>query len=438
VLGYALIVATATGVAFGLLPALQASRPSLTPTLAAGTRTVSGRRRQARNALVVAEIALTLVLLVGAGLLTQSLVRLLRVDPGFRPERLLTTALLLPPSQYPDSTTVTPFYRELVAQVEALPGVGAVGLTSRLPLNWGNSGTYVVASRPVPPPGERPDASIRDVSIGYFRAMGIRLLQGRDFGPQDGWNAPRTIIVNRALAAQQFGAQSPVGQRLAFGPNGGPPTRTIVGVVEDVPIGQLGETPRPTIYRPHLQSSERGMFMAVRTAADPGSVAPTIRSVVRALDPDIPLALVETMERRITNSRGVFMRRYSMFLVAGFGAVALALSVVGIYGVISYSVTQRMRELGVRVALGAQRGDIMTMILRDGAVLAAVGIAAGLGAAYWLTRYLGTLLYAVGTTDVATYVAGSVMLGVVALIASYVPARRATRVDPLVALRGAD
>jgi predicted permease len=438
VLGYALLVATVTGVAFGLIPALQASRPSLAPTLAAAARTVSGRRRRVRNALVVAEVALTLVLMVGAGLLTQSLVRLLRVDPGFRPEQLLTGAVLLPPMSYPDSVKIAPFYRELVARVEALPGVRAVGLTSKLPLDWGNSGTYVVASRPVPPPGERPEASMRDVSTGYFRAMGIRLLQGRDFGPHDGWNAPRVVVVNRALAAQQFGSQSPIGLPLAFGPNGGPPVRTIVGVVEDVPIGQLGETPRPTIYRSHLQFSERGMFMAVRTTGDPASLAPAVRTVLRALDPDLPLALLGTMERQIANSRGVFMRRYSMFLVAGFGAVALVLSVVGIYGVISYSVTQRTRELGVRVALGAQRRDIMTMILRDGALLAAAGIVAGLGAAYWLTRYLQSLLYGVGTTDLATYVAVSAVLAGVALIASYIPARRATRVDPLVALRGAE
>ncbi|MFN2564119.1 MAG: ADOP family duplicated permease [Gemmatimonadaceae bacterium] len=445
VLGYALLVALATGIAFGFIPALQASRHSLAPTLATGGRTASGGRRTIRNTLVVAEVALTLVLLVGAGLLTQSLVRLLRVDPGFRPERVMTAGILLPPGKYADSTKVVAFFRELVARVEALPGVAAVGLTSKLPLDWGNSGTYVVASRPTPPPGERPLASIRDVSTGYFRAMGIRRLQGRDFTAQDGWKAPSVIVVNRALAVQQFGTRSPLGQRLAFGPKGGPPYRTIVGVVEDVPIDQLGERPTPTIYRPHLQTALWGMFLAVRTRAagengpgDPTAVASAIRGVVRDLDPDLPLALVSTMERQIANSRGVFMRRYSMFLVAGFGIVALVLSIVGIYGVISYSVTQRMRELGVRIALGAQRRDIMAMILRDGTLLAALGIALGVVGAFWLTRYLRALLYGVETTDVATYATVALVLAAVAGLASYIPARRATKVDPLVALRGAE
>ncbi|MDQ3997332.1 MAG: ABC transporter permease, partial [Gemmatimonadota bacterium] len=435
VLTYALLVALVTGVAFGLFPALQASRASLAPTLAAaGGRTMSGRRRTVRNALVVGEVALTVVLLVGAGLLTQSLVRLLRVDPGFRPERVLTAAILLPPTKYADSATITPFYRELVTRIEALPGVSAVGLTSRLPLDWGNSGSYVVVGRPEPPPGQRPSASIREVSTGYFRAMGIPLLRGRDFAPHDGWNAPRVLVVNRALAKQQFGAQSPVGQQLAFGPS----ARTILGVVEDVPIDQIGETPTPTVYRAHLQYAERGMFMAVRTTTDPTSIAASVRDIVRALDPDLPLAMVSTMERQIASSRAVFMRRYSMFLVAGFGAVALVLSIVGIYGVISYSVTQRMRELGVRVALGAQRGDILTMILRDGTLLVATGIALGLAAAFWLTRFLRALLFGIGTTDVTTYAAVALLLAAIALVASYVPARRATRVDPLVALRAAD
>jgi putative ABC transport system permease protein len=446
VLSYALLVALATGVVFGLIPAWQASRPSLAPMLAAaGRRTPSRRRRTIGNTLVVVEVALTLVLLVGAGLLTQSLVRLLRVDPGFRPERVMTAGILLPPAKYADSTKIVAFFSELVERVEALPGVMAVGLTSKLPLDWGNSGTYVVASRPTPPPGERPLASIRDVSTGYFGAMGIRLLRGRGFTSQDGWNAPPVIVVNRALAAQQFGTQSPIGQRLAFGPNGGPPYRTIVGVVEDVPIDQLGERPTPTIYRPHLQTALWGMFLTVRTRGtresgshDPTAVASAIRGIVRGLDPDLPLALVSTMERQIASSRGVFMRRYSMFLVAGFGLVALVLSVVGIYGVISYSVTQRMRELGVRIALGAQRGDILAMILRDGTVLAAAGIALGMVGAFWLTRYLRALLFGVGTTDVVTYALAALLLACVALMASYIPARRATRVDPLVALRGAE
>jgi putative ABC transport system permease protein len=438
VLGYALLVALATGVLFGLVPAVPASRLTLAPTLKAGGRTTVGRRRTARNALVIAEFALTLVLLVGAGLLTQSLVRLLRIDPGFRPERLLTTAILAPQTKYPDSTRILAFFNELTTRTRALPGVTAVGLTSRLPLDWGNSMGYVVAGRPLPAPEERPGASVREVSTGYFETMGIPLIDGRDFTEQDGPNAPRVIIVNRAVAAQQFGAKSAVGERVAFDLEGRGPFYTIVGIVGNVPIAQLDETPTPTIYFPHRQQAEYGMFLVARTAGDPARIVSAVRGVVRSLDADLPVAMLSTMERNIANSQSVFMRRYSMLLVSGFAILALVLSVVGIYGVISYGVVQRTQELGVRVALGAQRRDIVVMILRDGALLAAAGIVIGSVAALWLTRFLRSLLFGIQTTDALTYVGVALLLAGVALIASYFPARRATRIDPLTALRAAE
>jgi putative ABC transport system permease protein len=438
VLGYALLVALATGVLFGLVPAVPASRPALAPTLRAVGRTTAGRRRTARNALVIGEFALTLVLLVGAGLLTQSLVRLLRIDPGFRPQRILTAAVLLPQAKYPDSTRIRAFFNELVTRTRALPGVTAVGLTSKLPLDWGNSMSYVVGGRPLPPPGERPGASVREVSTGYFDTMGIPLIDGRDFTEQDGANAPRVVIVNQAVAAQQFGVKSAVGERIAFDIEGRGPFYTVVGVVGNVPIAQLDETPTPTIYFPHQQRDENGMFLVARTAGDPAKVASAVRGVVRSLDPDLPVALVSTMERNIANSQSVFMRRYSMLLVGGFALLALVLSIVGMYGVISYGVVQRTQELGVRVALGAQRWDIIAMILRDGALLAAAGIVIGSVTALWLTRFLRSLLFGIQTTDPLTYVAVATLLAGVALVASYLPARRATRVDPLIALRGAE
>jgi putative ABC transport system permease protein len=438
VLGYTLLVALATGVIFGLIPAVPASRPALTPTLKAGGRTTVGRRRTARNVLVIGEFALTVLLLVGAGLLTQSLVRLLRVDPGFRPQRVLTTGVLLPATKYRDTTSIRAFFNELAARTGALPGVTAVGLTSKLPLDWGNSGAYVVVGRPLPAPGERPVASIREVSTGYFQAMGIPLIDGRDFTEQDGPNAPKVIIVNQAVAAQHFGAKSAVGERIAFDGQDRGPFYAIAGVVGNVPIAQLDETPTPTIYFPHQQEGENGMFLVARTASDPTSIASAVRGVVHGLDPDLPVATMSTMERNIANSQSVFMRRYSMLLVGGFALLALLLSVVGIYGVISYGVVQRTQELGLRIALGAQRGDIVGMVLRDGTLLAAAGVALGLVAALWLTRYLRSLLFGVTAVDPATYVGVATLLVGVALLACYVPARRATRVDPLVALRAGE
>jgi putative ABC transport system permease protein len=438
VLAYAMLVALATGILFGLIPALPASRAVLAPTLRAGSRTTAGRRRAGRNALVIGEFALTLVLLVGAALLSQSLVRLLRVDPGFRPERVLTGAVLLPDTKYRDSTSIRAFFHELAQRTRALPGVVAVGLTSRLPLDWGNSSTYVIAGRPLPAPGERPGASVREVSTGYFETLGIPLVEGRDFREEDRANAPLALVVNRALAARHFGGKAAVGERIAFDQQGHGPFYTIVGVVGDVPIGQLDESPTPTIYFPHQQSGDNGMYIAVRTASDPASFASSLRRVLRDVDPDLPLAVVSTMERNVANSQSVFMRRYSMLLVNAFAVVALVLSVVGIYGVVSYGVVQRTQELGVRVALGAQRRDIAQMILRDGTVLAAAGIMIGSLAALWVTRFLRSLLFGIETTDAVTYVGAALLLAGVALVASYLPARRATRVDPLIALRAGD
>jgi predicted permease len=438
VLGYASVVALATGILFGIAPALPASRAALAPTLRVGRENTGGYRRAVRNALVIGEFALTLVLLVGAGLLTQSLVRLLRVDTGFRPERVLTAAVLLPPTKYPDSTRIVAFFDQLVSRVRSIPGVVGAGLTSRLPLDWGNSMTYVVAGRPLPAPGERPGASIREVSADYFDAMGIPLVEGRDFSRDDGPNAPRAIVVNRALAEQHFGRGSAIGERIAFDLEGRGTLYTIVGVVGNVPIGQLGEPPTPTVYLPHRQWGGEGMFLVARTTGDPLAVAPSLRRAVRELDAELPVALVSTMERSISNSQSVFMRRYSMLLVGGFALLALVLSVVGIYGVISYGVVQRTRELGVRVALGAQRRDIVFLVLRDGTVIALAGIAIGAGAALWSTRLLGSLLFQVDAGHAPTYVAVAALLGGVALLASYLPARRATRVDPLLALRSPD
>jgi putative ABC transport system permease protein len=265
--------------------------------------------------------------------------------------------------------------------------------------------------------------------------MGIPLIAGREFSDGDGPNKPQVIIVNHALAAQQFGGRAAVGERVSFDNEGRGPYYTIVGVVGDVPIDQLDEKPTPTMYFPHLQQGDNGMFLVVRTSNDPAAATTAVRRVVNSLDPDLPLALVSTMKESIANSRSVFLRRYSTLLVGGFALLALILSVVGIYGVISYAVVQRMQELGVRMALGAQRRDIIGMILGDGTKLAVAGIIIGSVAALWLSRFLRSLLFGIAAGDPVTYIGVAALLAAVALLASYVPARRATRVDPLIALR---
>jgi putative ABC transport system permease protein len=311
-----------------------------------------------------------------------------------------------------------------------------VGLTTKLPLDYGNSSSFVVEGHPTPAAGHEPDASIRTVGGDYFGALGIQVLSGRTITDDDVEGKPLVVVINRALAERVFAGEEPVGKRLTFGSGNGASTWTVAGVVADVPIDRLGEQPRNTLYFPYMQDTDVDFFrVAMRTTADPISAAAELRRVVHDLDPEVPLVQPATMEQLVADSPSVFMRRYPLMLVGAFAISALALALVGLFGVVSYSVAQRTQELGVRVALGAQQRDIMGLILRRGTGLAAIGVALGLLGAAWLTRFLGSLLYGVMPLDAITYGAVALLLGISAILATLGPARRATRVDPMMALR---
>jgi predicted permease len=435
VLLFALAVSLLTGIVFGLAPAFQSSKLNLLESLKEGGRTSGIHLRQGlRNSLVVAEIAIALVLLVGAGLMMKSLFRLLAVDPGFKPDHLLTMHVSLPAVKYPEDGNVLAFHQQLLERIENLPGVTGVGSVSVLPLLGGDTTRLVVEGRPVPPPGEELEANYRDVSNSYFRTMGVPLIRGREFTDLDKQGAPEVVIINQTMANRLFPGQDPIGQRLAFA-NNQVKGLEIVGVVGDEKVTRLDSATTPVIYVSFLQDPTRTLNLVVRTTFDPEAVSVAARGAIQSLDADLAVFGVSTMERLINNSPSTFLRRYPAFLIGVFAGVALLLAMVGIYGVISYTVTQRTHEIGVRMALGAQRSDIFKMILGQGLMLTLAGVGCGLLAALVLTRFLSSMLFGVTATDPLTYAAVSLPLVLIAMLASYIPARRATKVDPMVALR---
>ncbi|HWS54264.1 MAG TPA: ABC transporter permease [Pyrinomonadaceae bacterium] len=439
VLLFTAALSVATGVLFGLMPALDASRADLQEAMKEGGRS-SGTKSagRLRGALVVSEIAVALVLLVGAGLLVKSLLRMLSVDPGFRTENLLTMRVNLTPQRFADDADGTrraAFFEELVRRAGALPGVEGAAAVSNLPLSGdGGTGTPSVVGREAPPGGWS-EANLRVISPGYFDVMGVPRASGRVFNERDRVGAAPVVLVNRTFAERNFGGEDPTGQRITFMFTQGRPPFEIVGVVGDEKIKSLDAQTTPIIYFPMLQGPDSTAALVVRTAADPQGVAGALRTELRALDPEAPLFGVRTMERVIADAPATFMRRYPAYLIGVFAAVALVLASVGIYGVISYAVTQRTRELAIRSALGARRGDLLRLVLRQGMALALAGVAAGLAGAFALTRLLASLLFGVSATDPAVYAAVSLLLLTVALLACLVPARRATKVDPIEALR---
>jgi predicted permease len=439
VLSYAAALALVAGLLSGLAPALVVSRPSVTELLRRGGRGGSGGTRpRVRGALVTAQIALTMVLLVAAGLMTRSLTELLRVDAGFEADHVLTARIALSGAAYEASERQQQFFETLVQRVRALPGVRAAGAVRNLPLAGGGTNTFRVEGRPEPDPASRPEATMRGVAGDYFRAMGIRLVTGRVFTSSDGANTQPVLLVSAGLARRLFDDPTrAVGQRLRF--YAFPESAwTVVGVVGDVRTGPLDASAPPTIYYTHLQGAENRMSIVARTTGDPTALASSLRRAAQSLDPSIAVYDVRTMEQQVARSPAVFARRLPLRLVGAFAVAALALAVIGIYGLIAYTVAHRTQELGIRIALGAGRANILALVVREGAVLAALGVTVGLVVALWATRLLGSLLYGVGAADPPTYVAVATILGAVALAASYVPARRAARVDPMVALRAGE
>jgi putative ABC transport system permease protein len=434
VLSFTCAITVLTGFAFGLAPALQTSKLDLNQALKEGGRTGGESHNKARSALVVSEVALAMVLLVGAGLMMKSLLRLLEVDPGFKTGNLLTMRVSLPPATYSDQMKVDAFYKQLLTRTEALPGVKGAATVSVLPLIGGDSGGFLKEGEQITTAQERREANLRTVSENYFSVMGIPLISGRYFEEQDDTDAALAVIINQTLAARFFSSEDAVGRQITF-TFGEPVPYRIVGVVADEKVVSLDARTTPVIYFSALQEMNNSMALVVRTDIDPASVIGAIRSEVQSLDRDVPVYGVRTMEQLISTLPSTFLRRYPAILIAVFAAVALALAAIGIYGVISYSVSQRTHEIGIRVALGASRRDVLKLVIGRGLVLAIIGVAVGFVASVALTRLLSSMLFNVAATDAATFAMVSLLLIGVALLACAVPARRATKVDPMVALR---
>ena len=434
VLGYLAFVTIATGVVFGLIPALYASRPRFAALMSGDTRATAGTgRARLRAALVTLEIAMTVVLLIGAGLLTRSLTRLLHIDTGFDASRTLVMRVALPGEQY-SSLAQQQFFETVLQQVREMPGVQTVGAIDNLPLNGGGTNTFHVDGQPEPDPARRPEAVMRAVAGDYFHALGIKLVDGRVFDARDDSTAMQAIVISEAVARRFITSKSAVGAQVRFYAWANQPW-TVVGVVGDVKTIRLDEEAPPTIYYSHLQGPANRMSLAIRSSIEPTALIGSVRRVVNALDPALPVYSIRTMQETISSSPAVYARRYPLVLLGAFAAASLLLAIVGIAGVISYSVAQRTREIGVRVALGAERRTILAMILRQGGELALPGVVVGIAVAYIAARWLGSVLYGVSAGDPLTYFAIAAIVVVVALAASYLPARRAAGLDPAEVLR---
>jgi putative ABC transport system permease protein len=435
VLTFALGISVLTGVLFGIVPALQASKLDVTSALKEGGRGAEGHRRtNARNLLLIGEVALSLMLLVGAGLLIKSFLRLQEIRPGFNAHNVLIANLALPYPKY-RYEQFEEFFRQLKERLEAAPGVQAAGGSMNLPLNasgYAIGRGFIPEGRPLTVDENR-DAMFSSITGDYFRALQIPLLSGRTFELRDNADAPKVVIINETIAKRHFGsATEAIGKRLSIWRDE-KFMREIVGVVGDTKTGSLTGEGGAQIYVPNAQAQENFMGLVIRTAGEPAAFATTLRREVQALDKDQPIYNVRTMDDVVMNSLGT--RRVSMQLFTVFAIAALLLAAVGISGIMAYSVTQRTQEIGIRMALGAQGGDVLRMVVRQGMTLALIGIGVGLAGAFGLTRVLASLLFGVKATDPVTFVALSVLLTFVALLACYLPARRASRVDPVIALR---
>jgi len=430
-LGFMLLTSLVAGLLVGLAPCWRTHSADLNQSLSAGGRGAIGhaRRRTVRSLLILSEVALAVVLLVGAGLMLRSLGRLLAVDPGFSPERLLTLNVGLTLNRYEQPQQQVAFFDELLARIQRLPGVEAAGACNSLPPNMIQRGSGFTIEGQSVVPGQSPTALYLPITPDYLRALGVKLLHGRFFTAGDTDAAPALVLVNETLVRDYFREQNPLGKRIELDGR----LRTIVGVVADVKYQGLHAPAGPQIHVPFAQNPFPGMYIVIRTRTDPSALSGSVREAVAALDPEIAPTRVRPMADVIHQS--VAEPRFRSVLLLGFAGLALVLAAVGIYGVISYTASQRTREMGVRLALGAQPGDIVRMMLEEVMRLAVAGIALGLAGALALTRYLRSLLFEVTPTDSVTLVSAALLLTVVALAAGYLPARRAMRVDPMTALR---
>ena len=437
VLLFAAAVIVLVAFAFGLVPALQATRPDLHETLKDGGRsaTSTSAQHRLRGALAIAETALALVLLVGAGLMLKSLYHLIQVSPGFAPARVLTMEMDLRTDQYSKDPAILNFWQQVLDRVRTIPGVESAAVGTVVPLTGSHRRSDVtIEGLPTPGPGEFPHPDCHVISSAYTSAMGIPLLRGRTFTDADNQTAPLVGLVNATMARRFWTDGDPIGKRILRGhPGGDGKWITIVGVVADTKLYGLDNPARLEVYYPYRQQPESDMNLVVRSAVDPASLTSAIRAAVAAIDKDQPIFDVHTMQQRVDDS--ISTRRLTLVLLGIFSALALILAAIGIYGVMAYSVALRTQEIGIRMALGAQQKDVLRLVLRQGARIAFFGVAIGLAAAVALARALSSLLFSVSSSDPITFAAVSILLVAVALLACYIPARRALRVDPIIALR---
>jgi putative ABC transport system permease protein len=434
VLLFTFAVSLLTGLVFGLIPAVQASRPDLNDALKEGSRgSTGGRSGTFRNVFVVAEVSLALVLLVGAGLMIRSFLRLQAVETGFNPENVLTMRAQLPKKKYAEPQQILDFFKQAQDRIAALPGVQAVGAISYLPLTGGlaSRDAFKITGQPAPAPGQEPGVEVRVITPSYFRAMGIPLLKGRLLDERD-VKESRVLLINETMAKRYFAGVDPVGKQMEVFWDGSGPDE-IVGVVGDIREGSLNKEPEPAIYWSHPRVPYSGMALVVRASGDASRLATAVQKEIRAIDPDQPVSDVRTMQQVIAKS--IARPRFNTLLLTIFAGVALVLASVGLYGVMNYSATQRTHEVGIRMALGASRADIMRLVVGNGMVLTFAGIVIGLLASWGLTRVMTNLLFGITATDLPTFIGVSAVLAAVAFIANYIPARRATRVNPVIALR---
>jgi putative ABC transport system permease protein len=439
VLIFTAVVTVLTGIAFGLVPAIQGSHLNLNDTLKEGGHDFAGgsKRNRARNLLVIGEVAVSFVLLIGAGLLINSFIHLRNLHPGFRADHLLTMKVDLSEMKYPDGERRSAFFDEVLRHIRVLPGVQSVAGAGNLPLTYsGDSASIAVEGIPDPRPDQWPDVIYRAIGPGYFDTMGISLIRGRDFTDQDRTDSKNAVVISEKTAQHYWPGQDPIGKRLKLGTTASEgPWREVIGVVKDVRQNDFIAQPKMQMYFTYRQLKNLSAnALIVRTSVEPMSLATSVRNAIWAVDKDQPVADIDTMDHIVAEA--IARQRFSMLLLGIFAALALVLAAVGIYGVMSYSVAQRTHEIGIRMALGARRADVLQMTVKQGLKLVSVGMILGLAAAFLLTRVLASLLFGISATDPITFIGISSVLLVVAILASYIPALRATKIDPIVALRG--
>ena len=437
VLCYTLGLSLLTGIVFGLAPALFASKVDLTASLkqSAPDRTSGNPRELLKAAFLILEVALGVLVVIGAGLLVRSILRLYAVDPGFNPENVLALDVALPQSKYKDRHEQLAFFKQAAERIRTLPGVRSASVALSLPLNgpsWGS--VYLVEGRPIPARSELPSSPFNVVDPLYFQLMEIPLLRGRYFTDFDNADSPRVTIINKSMADRWWPNEDPIGKRIKQGfPDGQGPYLQIVGVVGDVKQDSLERSSKTEVYLPQSQEPVGSMSLVVKAASDPLLLVPAVKREIYGIDKDQPVRAVQTMEKYLSES--IARKRFLTLLLGLFAAVALLLAAMGVYGVMSYSVANRKHEIGIRMALGASSVDVLKLVVGQAVLFSAIGLAIGLGAAFVVTRGIASELFDVSAQDPLTFISAPIVLAIVALVASCIPARRAIKVDPMIALR---